>query len=136
MLDLSWTEILVILVVAIIFIGPKDLPLALRMVGRWMGKARGMAREFQNNVDDMIREAELDEVRKQVQKLETGEFAREIEKAVDPKGELNTALKTPDFSLAGQSTDISGPPQVPPPADPAPALPPAEPPVTAPPAKA
>ena len=78
MFDLSWTELLVIAVVAIIFIGPKELPAALRTLGRWAGKARGMAREFQNSVDDMIRESELDELRKEVRKIESGEYEREM----------------------------------------------------------
>ena len=66
MFDLSWTEILVIGGVAIIFIGPKELPNALRTLGQWAGKARGLAREFQGSVDDMVRESELDEVRQQI----------------------------------------------------------------------
>ena len=105
MFDLSWTELLVIAVVAIIFIGPKELPAALRTLGRWAGKARGMAREFQNSVDDMIRESELDELRKEVRKIESGEYEREIEKSLDPEGEIGKALQTPD---------ISGPPASPP----------------------
>jgi len=106
MFDLSWTELLLIAVVAIIFIGPKELPAALRALGRWAGKARGMAREFQNSVDDMIRESELDELRKEVRKIESGEFEREIEKTLDPKGEISEALQAPN---------ISGPPATPPP---------------------
>jgi sec-independent protein translocase protein TatB len=66
MLDLAWSELLIIGVVALVAVGPKDLPIVLRTAGRWMGKARSMAREFQSSVDDMIREAELDELRKQV----------------------------------------------------------------------
>lgn len=98
MFDLSWTELLLIAVVAIIFIGPKELPAALRTLGRWAGKARGMAREFQNSVDDMIRESELDELRKEVRKIESGEYEREIEKTLDPKGEIGEALQAPDIS--------------------------------------
>ena len=105
MFDLSWTELLVIAVVAIVFIGPKELPAALRTLGRWAGKARGMAREFQNSVDDMIRESELDELRKEVRKIESGEYEREIEKSLDPEGEIGKALQAPD---------ISGPPASPP----------------------
>ena len=64
MLDIGWTEILVIAVVAIVVIGPKDLPRALRTVGQWVGKARAMSRDLQNSVNDMISESELDELRK------------------------------------------------------------------------
>lgn len=62
MIDLSFSEMLVIAVVAILVIGPKDLPLALSTVGKWVGKARGMARQFRMGMDDMVREAELKEM--------------------------------------------------------------------------
>jgi sec-independent protein translocase protein TatB len=64
MFDLSWAHLMVIGAVALIAIGPKDLPAALRTLGVVIRKARGLAREFHNSVDDMIREAELDEVRR------------------------------------------------------------------------
>lgn len=62
MIDLSFSEMLVIAVVAILVIGPKDLPLALSTVGKWVGKARGLARQFRVGMDDMVREAELKEM--------------------------------------------------------------------------
>lgn len=99
MFDLSWTEILVIMVVALIFIGPKDLPDALRTIGKWTAKARGMAQEFRNHVDDVIRESELNKVREEVEKIQNVDIGREIEKTVDPKGEIGKALATPDFSV-------------------------------------
>ena len=98
MFDLSWSELLLIAVVAIVFIGPKELPGALRALGRWAGKARAMAREFQNNIDDMIRDSEIDEIRKEVNKIESGELAREIEQTIDPKGEIGKALEPPDVA--------------------------------------
>ena len=66
MLDMSWGEILVIGAVALIVIGPKDLPKALRTVGQMTTKIRRMAGEFQSQFNEAMREAELDEVRKQV----------------------------------------------------------------------
>jgi sec-independent protein translocase protein TatB len=119
MFDLSWSEILVIAVVAIVVIGPKELPTALRLMGRWTAKARAMAREFQGHVDDMVREAELDEVRKQVEKAGS-EITTDIEKTVDPKGEVTKALAAPEIS--GSPLDPSTPPSAeiaPPPAAPA-----------------
>ena len=62
MIDLSFSEMLVIAVVAILVIGPKDLPLALSTVGKWVGKARGVARQFRMGMDDLVREAELKEM--------------------------------------------------------------------------
>ena len=62
MIDLSFSEMLVCAIVAILVIGPKDLPLALSTVGKWVGKARGLARQFRMGMDDMVREAELKEM--------------------------------------------------------------------------
>src|SRR3712207_1441717 len=67
MFDLSWGEVMVIGAVALIVIGPKDLPKALRTVGNMTGKVRRMAAEFQSQFNDAMREAELDEIRKQVE---------------------------------------------------------------------
>ncbi|WP_134498734.1 Sec-independent protein translocase protein TatB [Microvirga pakistanensis] len=67
MLDMSWGEVMVIGAVALIVIGPKDLPRALRTVGQVTGKLRRMAAEFQGQFNEAIREAELDEVKKQLQ---------------------------------------------------------------------
>ncbi|MEQ1887968.1 MAG: Sec-independent protein translocase protein TatB [Alphaproteobacteria bacterium] len=66
MLDVGWQELLVIAVVAIIVVGPRELPQLMRSVGRWMGKARRMAREFQYNIEEMGREAELDGLRRDI----------------------------------------------------------------------
>ena len=67
MFDISWTELLVIAMVAIVVVGPKDLPRALRAVGRWTGKAKRMARDFQNQFNEALREAELDTIKKEVE---------------------------------------------------------------------
>lgn len=58
-------ELLIIAVVALVVIGPKDLPRVMRVVGQWVGRARGMARHFRSGIDTMIREAELEEMEKQ-----------------------------------------------------------------------
>jgi len=69
MFDLSWTELLIVGVVALIAIGPKELPGALRTLGQWMGKIRRMASDFQSQFNEAMREAEMDDLRKQVQDL-------------------------------------------------------------------
>ena len=66
--DLGMSELLLIGVVALVVIGPKDLPKALRVAGFWVKKARTLSREFQNSVEQMIREAELDEMRQELKK--------------------------------------------------------------------
>ena len=64
MFDIAPTELLIVALVALVVIGPKDLPRVMRTVGQWVGRARGMARHFRSGVDTMIREAELEEMEK------------------------------------------------------------------------
>jgi sec-independent protein translocase protein TatB len=64
MFDIGYTELLVIAIVALVVIGPKDLPRVMRIVGQWVGRARGMARHFRSGIDTMMREAELEEMEK------------------------------------------------------------------------
>ncbi|MCW3847566.1 Sec-independent protein translocase protein TatB [Sphingomonas sp. LB-2] len=65
MLDFNAPEFLVVAMVALLVIGPKDLPKALRFLGKWVGKARGVARQFRTGIDTMIRESELADMEKQ-----------------------------------------------------------------------
>lgn len=65
MFDIGWSELVVIAVVALIAIGPKELPGVLRMVGQWMGKARRMAFDFQGQLNEAMREAEMADLKKQ-----------------------------------------------------------------------
>ena len=64
MFDIGWSELLVIAVVALIAIGPKELPGVLRMIGQWMGKARRMASDFQGQFNEAMREAEMADIKK------------------------------------------------------------------------
>ena len=97
MLDFSWSELALIGVVALVVIGPKDLPKALRTAGIWVRKARTISREFQSSVEQMMREAELDEVKKELESVSSVNIAKEIEKAVDPTGDLAESLKPPEM---------------------------------------
>src|SRR6201986_3008616 len=70
MIDLfSWSHILIVLIVALVVIGPKDLPRFMHMAGRWMGKARAMADQFRTSFDEMARQTALDELRKEINSL-------------------------------------------------------------------
>lgn len=64
MLDIAPTELLLVAVVALVVIGPKDLPKAMRVVGQWIARARGVARHFRSGIDEMIRQSELEEMEK------------------------------------------------------------------------
>lgn len=94
MFDLAWSEILVIAVVALVVIGPKELPLLLRSVGQWIRKARSLASEFQSGIDQLARDAEIADLRKQVEQAKdyaTGKI--EPEKFIDPDGEIRRVLE-------------------------------------------
>ncbi len=67
--QLGFTEFLLLAIVALVVVGPRDLPGMMRKAGQWVAKARGMAREFQGAFDDMGREVELDELRKEIEEI-------------------------------------------------------------------
>ena len=92
MFDIGWSELLLIAVVALVVLGPKDLPKAMRFCAHWVRKARAMVREFQGHVDEMMRESELDEVRREIDKMSTGDLGQEIERTIDPGGTIKSAL--------------------------------------------
>jgi sec-independent protein translocase protein TatB len=107
MFDFSGSELLVIAIVALVVIGPKDLPRVLRAVGKWAAKARAVAREFQSSIDQMIRESELEDLKKEVEtakteveKVAASDIGHEIEQSVDPKGELQASLQPPELTDA------------------------------------
>ncbi len=100
MFDVGWDEMALIAVISLIVIGPKDLPVVLRQLGRWTRKAREMAAEFHRGVDDMVRESELDELKKQVTKVTDVNLLRqEVDKAIDPTGEMAKAMELPALDL-------------------------------------
>ena len=95
--DIGWSELLLIGVVALVFIGPKDLPRALRVAGYWVRKARTLSREFQSSIDQMIRDAELEEIRQDLKKATEFDLEKEFQKTVDPTGELAQSIKPPEI---------------------------------------
>ena len=106
MFDIGWSEIAVIAVVALIAIGPKELPGVLRMVGQWMGKARKMAAEFQGQFQEAMREAEMadlkksfDEVREAASGLTGGNVMTSLQK------DVNESLRIDDIEKPAVSTD-------------------------------
>ena len=118
MFDFAWSELMVIGAVALVVIGPKDLPKALKTAGMLVRRARSMAREFQNSIDDMIREAELEEVRKSVQESTRFDLDKTIHKTLDPDGALNDKLQaesvTPPEAAASEKPAEAKPPDDPP----------------------
>lgn len=92
MFDIGWSEMALILLVALVVIGPRDLPRVARMMGRWVAKGRAMAREFQTALEDMAREAELDKVKSEIEKAGRTNLGKAVENTIDPTGELGKAF--------------------------------------------
>ncbi len=88
MFDIAWSELLVIIVVALVVVGPKDLPRLMRTAGQWAGRARAMADQFRRSFDDIARQSELDELRSEVNRLQQSVVPdpAEIESAMYPTG--------------------------------------------------
>jgi len=109
MFDIGWSELVVIAVVALIAIGPKELPGVLRMVGQWMGKARKMASEFQGQFQEAMREAEMadlkksfDEVKEAATGLTSGNIMTSLQKDVGDALKIDDIDK-PNLDTAGDA---------------------------------
>src|SRR5215472_5509086 len=94
MFDFAWSEIALIAVVAMIAIGPKDMPVAIRSVTGWLKKARRMAAEFQTHVDEMVREADLSEIRSSINEIRNFDIKGEIERTIDADGSIRSTFAT------------------------------------------
>ncbi|HZK90017.1 MAG TPA: Sec-independent protein translocase protein TatB [Stellaceae bacterium] len=98
--DIGWPEFMVIGVVALLVIGPKDLPAALKVAGYWVRKARSLSREFHSSVEQMMREVELHEVQNELRKATDFDLDREFNKIIDPVNDPAAGPKPreiPDF---------------------------------------
>lgn len=93
MFDLSWGEMALVGVVALVVLGPKELPNALRTITNLTKTARKLAGEFQSGVNEIVREADLEDARKVAQGISKSSISKAIEKAVDPTGDLKTTIK-------------------------------------------
>lgn len=109
MFDISWTEFLLIGVVALIAIGPKELPGVLRTAGQWMGKVRRMAAEFQGQFQEALREAEMADLKKEVDDI--GDSARNLASSLNDATRIEDPLKPSTPSTT--SEPISGAPPAP-----------------------
>ena len=109
MFDIGWTELLVIAVVAIVVIGPKDLPRVMRTVGQWAGKLKRMSREFQGQFNEALREAELEDVRKDVEAISKG-LKEDVAKASQSVNSIGDDIKkAADVSTPAAPTTPSEP---------------------------
>lgn len=104
MFDIGWTEMAVIVVLALIVVGPKDLPKALRTIRAVMAKLRDMGRELQSGVDELIREAELKEMRDEVESSTRDVFEADFDYSIDPAG----SGEKQDQTSAGEVNSTAG----------------------------
>jgi sec-independent protein translocase protein TatB len=119
MLDFSWSHILILLIVALVVVGPKDLPRLMRIVGQWMGKARAMADQFKKSFDDMARQTELDELRKEIDNLRNerplADVERDLNRAIIPE-EMRSSVPPPQ-SVSAEPVETESAPHLDPPQD-------------------
>jgi sec-independent protein translocase protein TatB len=106
MFDIGWSELVVIAIVALIAIGPKELPGVLRMVGQWMGKARKMAGEFQGQFQEAMREAEMADLKKSFDEV------KETATALSPVNLMTSLQKDVDNALQITEPDKPATPEV------------------------
>ncbi len=109
MFDIGWQELFIVAVLALLVIGPKDLPRALRTMGKWVRKARAMARDFQGGLDDVMREAELDGVKDQLVSASSLDIGKEIENTIDPTGDISRDMDMSDIEIDLGTAARAGP---------------------------
>ncbi len=105
--DLSWSHMLLVLVVALVVVGPKDLPKLMRKMGQWTAKARGMADQFRRSFDEMARQSELDELRKELDEL------RNTRPLADVEQQMSQTLSGPAVSLEPEAAAEAPKPDAP-----------------------
>src|SRR5438477_11212659 len=105
MFDLGWGKLILIGIVALVVIGPKELPGALRTLGQWMSKVRRMASEFQNQFHEAMREAELADLKKDVDEMAAtaqsytnfnpiDDLRKDVESAMTPPSDFDSAVSS------------------------------------------
>lgn len=112
MFDLGWSEFMLIAMITVIVVGPKELPRVLRTVTQAIRKVRGLATEFHSTMEEMAREAEVDELTKQIRSANKADLEQTIASTVDPSGEVGNSLKAikddVDKDAKETETDLKG----------------------------
>jgi len=127
MFDIGALELLVIVIVAVIIIGPKDMPLAMRTAGRWIGKVRKVSAHFRTGIDAMVREAELEDMEKQWKARNEEIMRQSAEAAKKDAGQPVMTGPPPAPASKGDAGPLPSAPPSAAPTDPAPPPPPSQP---------
>ena len=114
MFDIGWQELFIVSILAVVVVGPKELPRVLRTVMGIVRKARMMARDFQDGLDDVVREADLEDMKKQVSGLADGDLGKSVEDALDPNGDIAKELDMTEIQddIGKMATESSTPEQL------------------------
>src|SRR3954469_17763232 len=110
MFGIDSPELLVIAIVALVVIGPKELPGLLRTWGKWMSQMRGMASEFRGHVDEMVRQSELDQVKKQLESSVSGIDVASLDPTKEFKQHLQDGMAEGEKALADAKASLDSPP--------------------------
>ena len=119
MFDIGWFELFFVIVVAVIVVGPKDLPKMMRAIGRWTGRARAMADQFRRSFEDMARQSELEEMRAEMMKVQNETSLAAIKRETDemlgglPSNPLSSSDSTPSANRSSSSPPSPGDSQAP-----------------------
>jgi len=105
MFEIGWSELLLIGIVALIAIGPKELPTVLRTLGQWMSKLRRMASEFQSQFQEAMREAEMADLKKQVDEMTS---QAQSYASFDPVSEVKRELESTQQQIESAMVDTAG----------------------------
>lgn len=109
MFGIDSSELLIIAVVALVVIGPKELPGLLRTWGKWMAQMRGMASEFRGHVDEMVRQSELDDVKKQLTGAASGLDLADLDPTKQIKSHLEEGMAEGEKALAAAKSTLDNP---------------------------
>lgn len=108
MIDIGWSEMAVVALIALLILGPKELPQAMRMVARWVKKLRAMTREVQSGFDQVIREADLDEARKSIGNPTSTNWAERVGATIiDPTGTVDETLKDVESETRKTESEVN-----------------------------
>jgi sec-independent protein translocase protein TatB len=94
----SWQHIIILLVIALVVVGPKDLPRLMKMAGKWAGKARAMANEFRASFDEMARQTELEELRAEINAIKKINPLSDVQNSM---ADINSAVSQPVAAMPG-----------------------------------
>ena len=112
MFDIGWTEILIVMGIALVVVGPKELPKIVRTIGKWRGKASAYARDFQRSIEEAADVNELDEIKKEIAEAnrELNEAKRDLgDQAAKLKGDMSQATKDSTFVKINSDGSVSEP---------------------------